>query len=246
MEVKRYAAILQRSWWIVALVAVVAMVCAYGISKAMTPTFRATTTLGAGASVSASGNASQYIALTSGGLLNQYAKTLTSRTLAQQVSEALQLDIPAEKLQSEIKAVPTTQDLTIRVDVEDSNPNRAKDVANKLAALFVQQKQGEATKAAAVLGGQQDTVLVSVIDPAVTPKAPFKPKTRTNVAAAAILGLVLGCLAVFLVDWLDDTVRDPGEAETLLDTRILAAIPRVKDKAKRYASSSRTAVGQVS
>jgi capsular polysaccharide biosynthesis protein len=237
LEVKRYAAILQRSWWIVALVTLVAIAAAYAISKAMTPMFRATTTLGAGASVTASGNASQYIALTSGGLLNQYAKTLTSRTLAQQVSEALQLDIPADKLQSEIKAVPTTQDLTIRVDVEDSNPNRARDVANKLASLFVQQKQEEATKAAAVLGGQHDTVLVSVIDPAVTPQAPFKPKTRTNMAAAAILGLVLGCLGVFLADWLDDTVRGPSEVEALLDTRILAAIPRMREKARRYAGS---------
>jgi succinoglycan biosynthesis transport protein ExoP len=201
------------------------MAAAYSVSKAMTPMFRATTILGAGASVGASGNASQYIALTTGGLLNQYAKALSTRTLAQQVSEALKLDIPAERLQGQIKAVPTTQDLTIRVDVEDSDPNRARLVANKLAELFVKQKQEDANKAAAVLGGQHDTVLVTVLDPAYTPKAPIKPKTKVNVAAAGILGLVLGVLAVFLADWFDDTLRDASEAEELLDTRILAAIP---------------------
>ena len=210
----------------------------------MTQMFRATATLGAGASVGASGNASQYIALTSGGLLNQYAKTLTSRTLAQQVSEALQLDIPAEKLQSEIKAVPTTQDLTIRLDVEDKDPHRARDVANKLADLFVQQKQEEATKGAAVLGSQHDTVLVNIIDRAITPPAPFKPKTRTNMLAAGILGLILGALIVFLVDWFDDTLRGPGEAETLLDTRILAAIPRMKSRSRRDGSPSPTAAAE--
>jgi capsular polysaccharide biosynthesis protein len=233
LELKRYAALLRRSWWVVALTTMVAIVAAYGVSKATAPIFRATTILGAGASVGASGNASNYIALTSGGLLNQYARTLSSRTLAQQVSEALKLDVPAEKLQGEIKAVPTTQDLTIRVDVEDSDPNRAKLVANKLADLFVKQKQDQATTGAAVLGGRQDTILATVIDPAVTPSAPIKPKTKINMAAGAVLGFVLGILIVLLSDWLDDTVRGPGEAETLLDTRILAAIPRLKDKPKR-------------
>ncbi|HLQ31611.1 MAG TPA: GNVR domain-containing protein [Chloroflexota bacterium] len=238
MEVKRYATLLRRSWWIVALATIVAMAAAYGVSKAMTPIFRATTVLGAGASVGASGNASNYIALTTGGLLNQYARTLSTRTLAQQASEALKLDIPAEKLQSEIKAVPTTQDLTIRVDVEDRDPNRARLVANKLAELFVKQKQEEANKAAAVLGGQHDTVLVSILDPAVTPKAPIKPKTRVNVLAAGILGLVLGVLVVFALDWWDDTIRDPGEAESLLDARILATIPQLKNKRGAYSRSA--------
>src|SRR5438067_1185026 len=244
LEVKRYAALLRRSWWIVALATLVAAIAAYGVSKAMTPMFRATTVLSAGASVNASGNASQYIALTTGGLLNQYARALSSRTLAQQVSEALKLDIPAERLQSEIKAVPTTQDLTIRVDVEDRDPNRARLVANKLAELFVKQKQEEANKAAAVLGGQHDTVLVSILDPAVTPKSAVKPKTKVNVAAAAILGLVIGVLIVFLADWFDDTLRDPVEAETLLDTRILAAIPQLKSKRGMASLGSPTAVGE--
>jgi len=178
-------------------------------------------------------------------LLNQYAKTLTSRTLAQQVSDSLQLDMPAEKLQSEIKAVPTTQDLTIRVDVEDSDPHRARDIANTLASSFVKQKQSEATKAAAVEGSQHDTVLVSVIDPAFTPAAPVRPKTKTNVLAAAILGVIGGALIVFVVDWLDDTLRGPGEAETLLETRVLAAIPRMKNKGKRDdGSPAPTAVGE--
>lgn len=210
------------------------MASAYGVSKATKPVFRATTTLGAGASVGASGNASQYIALTTGGLLNQYARALTTRTLAQQVSEQLKLDIPAEKLQAEIKAVPTTQDLTIRVDVEDHDPTTARLVANKLAELFVKQKQEEANKGAAVLGSQHDTVLVSVLDPAITPRAPIKPQTKVNVAAAGILGLIIGVLIVFVADWVDDTVRGPGEAESLLDTRILASIPQLKAGKRAY------------
>jgi len=225
LEVKRYATLLVRNWWVVALATVVAMAAAYGISKATKPIFRATVQLAAGASVSASGNASNYIALTTGGLLNSYASALSTRSIAAQVSDALKLDLPPEKVQGEIKAVPSNQDLTIRVDVEDTDANRARDIANKLAQLYVQQKEAEATKAAAVLGGQQDLVLVSIQDPAVTPLRPIKPNTRVNVAAAAILGVIVGVLVVLGLDWVDDTVHGASEAETLLDTRVMAAIP---------------------
>lgn len=218
-----------------ALVAIVAMASAYGISKSMKPVFRATVKLAAGASLGASGNASQYISLTQG-LLNQYASDLSTRSMAQKVSDSLKLDIAPEKLQGEIKAVPSTQDLTIRVDVEDTDPNRAKAVANQVANLFVQKTEADATNAAAVQGGQRDTVLASVQDPAVTPQRPIKPNTRVNVAAAGILGVIIGVLIVFGIDWLDDTVRGAAEAETLLDTRILAAIPQMtKARAKRGA-----------
>jgi len=40
-------------------------------------------------------------------------------------------------------------------------------------------------------------------------------------------------------------VRGPSEAESLLDTRILAAIPQLsKGRAKRYGLASPTAVGR--
>jgi len=116
LELKRYAALLQRSWWIVALVMLAAMAASYGVSKAPRPVFRAPPTLAVGASVGASGNASQYIALTTGGLLNQYARALTARTLAQQVSEQLKLDIPAEKLQSEMGVIEQNMQMISKLE----------------------------------------------------------------------------------------------------------------------------------
>jgi capsular polysaccharide biosynthesis protein len=108
--------------------------------------------------------------------------------------------------------------------------------------LYVQEKQASATKAAAVLGGQQDVVLVSIQDPAVTPQRPIKPNTRVNVAAAGILGVILGVLIVFGLDWWDDTIRGAADAETVLDTRILAAIPRLpkgRTKGSVYSADER-------
>ncbi|MHB8619471.1 MAG: YveK family protein [Chloroflexota bacterium] len=227
MEIKRYIALIRKSWWIVALVTFLAVLTAYGISKATTPIFRATATLLAGASVSGNGNATQYIALTQGGLLNSYAAQLTAPPLAQQVSEDLKLDIPPLKLESEIKVAPVNQNLTILVEVDDPDGNRAQAIANKLTDLFVRQQQQQTTNAAAVLGSQNNTVLVSVISPA-TQAVLIRPKTKLNVVVGAVLGVIVGTLLVFAIDWLDDTVRTPEEAETLLDTRTLAVIPRIQ------------------
>ncbi len=205
----------------------VAVAVAYGVSKSTTPLYRATTKLEAGASLGGNGNATGYITLAQGGL-NQYAEELVAYPLLDQVQQQLKLDMPVEKLQSEIKVVPVTQSLTIVVNVEDKDPNRARDIANKLDDLFLQKKQADATKAAAILGSQNDVILPSVLSPAVTPPSPFQPRTRINVTVAAVLGLLVGVLLVFLIDWLDDTVRTPEEAETLLDTRTLAAIPQLR------------------
>ncbi|MGH2518405.1 MAG: YveK family protein [Chloroflexota bacterium] len=238
MELKRYLALIWKGWWIVGLVAVIAAGTAYGISKATTPLFRATTSLKAGASLGGNGNATGYITLTQGGLLNQYAAILDSYPLVNEVDQQLQLDMPVEKLQSEIKVAPVNQSLTITVDVEDKDPNRAAAVANKLDALFLEQQQAEASRAAAVLGTQQDVILPSVLNPARVPTAPFKPRTKVNVVVGGVLGVLIGVLLVLLIEYMDDTIRSPEEAETLLDARTLAAIPRVRRGKRRPSTMS--------
>jgi capsular exopolysaccharide synthesis family protein len=68
------------------------------------------------------------------------------------------------------------------------------------------------------------------------PKDPVEPKTERNVAIAAILGLILGIAAAFVVDRLDDTLRTRRDLEVASDGRpILGQIP--------WVSTSRRASG---
>lgn len=75
---------------------------------------------------------------------------------------------------------------------------------------------------------------VAVIDPAVPPKGPISPRPLLNLALAAFLGLFLGLGGVFVLEFLDTTVRSPEEIGALLGLPILGRIPEVKpDNARR-------------
>ena len=71
---------------------------------------------------------------------------------------------------------------------------------------------------------------VSVVDPAVTPLAPFKPNIALNLQIAAILGLLLGVGLAFFLDYLDDTMQHPEDMERIARLPVLGAIPMVKSK----------------
>src|SRR5207247_188637 len=59
------------------------------------------------------------------------------------------------------------------------------------------------------------------------PASPSSPKTKTNVAVGAALGLLLGVSLAFFVDRLDHRLRNPRDAERALGgLPVIGSIPR--------------------
>ncbi|MFO7558527.1 MAG: polysaccharide biosynthesis tyrosine autokinase, partial [Desulfobacterales bacterium] len=79
---------------------------------------------------------------------------------------------------------------------------------------------------------QIQTINIWVIDVAETPKSPAKPRKRVNI----LLGLVLGCFGgiglAFFIEYLDNTIKSPEDAEESLKISVLGIIPFLKDKTK--------------
>jgi len=71
---------------------------------------------------------------------------------------------------------------------------------------------------------------VSIVDPALTPGAPFKPNLRLNLQIAALLGLMLGIGLAFFLDYLDDTMQVPEDMERVAHLAVLGVIPMAKPK----------------
>jgi polysaccharide biosynthesis transport protein len=69
---------------------------------------------------------------------------------------------------------------------------------------------------------------ITVVDPAEAPSSPYKPRLRRNVLIAAMLGLLVGVVIVFFLEYLDDTLRMPDEMERLTRLAVLGIVPRVK------------------
>jgi polysaccharide biosynthesis transport protein len=69
----------------------------------------------------------------------------------------------------------------------------------------------------------------SVIDAAQVPGAPFEPNPARTALLALVVGLLIGLGAAFLVDYLDNSLRDEGDLAKATRLPVLAVIPKSKD-----------------
>lgn len=67
--------------------------------------------------------------------------------------------------------------------------------------------------------------LVSIVDRAQIPGAPFKPNLPLNMALALVAGLLLGFGTAFAIEWIDDTVKTPDDLTGKLGLAALGVIP---------------------
>lgn len=72
-----------------------------------------------------------------------------------------------------------------------------------------------------------------VVDKAITPLNPVKPKRGLIIAVSAVLGMLLAIAMAFLLDFLDTTFRNPEEVERKLGVSMLGMVPFVTHRKSR-------------
>jgi polysaccharide biosynthesis transport protein len=77
---------------------------------------------------------------------------------------------------------------------------------------------------------------VSIADSAATPLFPYKPNLQSNLLAGLGIGLFLGLCLVFLLEYLDDSIRFPDMVERVLGVPLMGVIP-IGDKRRGDADS---------
>ena len=71
---------------------------------------------------------------------------------------------------------------------------------------------------------------IQIIDEAVAPDKPIKPKKTLNVLIAAFLGLFAGTGLAFMIEYLNKTIRDTEDVRLYLDLRVLGSIPKFQEE----------------
>ena len=71
----------------------------------------------------------------------------------------------------------------------------------------------------------RNTDSVFTIEPALPPTSPIFPRPLRNAALAAIVGAVLAAAAAFLVEYLDDVLKNPDDVKEALGVATLGAVP---------------------
>jgi len=131
-ELGAYLQVLWRYKWMVGVCAIIASMVALGASMLLTPVYTGTATLRLASSPI---GASDYISLSSiTRVMNTYVEIASSDIILDEVAGRLGL---SEQPEVEIEIVPETELITI--SASDTDPARASDTANTLAAMMVEQ-----------------------------------------------------------------------------------------------------------
>ena len=97
---------------------------------------------------------------------------------------------------------------------------RDQQVNAELYAVLVKLKDKVEIESASELG------IIQVVDPALKPTSPVKPKKKQNTLIGSVLGLMLGVFFVFLLESSDKTIKTEDEAKKLLNLPVLGIIPQ--------------------
>ncbi len=71
---------------------------------------------------------------------------------------------------------------------------------------------------------------ITVIDKASVPYNKYKPKIKTNLIFGTLIGFLLGIAAIFLREFMDDSIKDADELERITHLPMLGMIPEHKGR----------------
>jgi len=288
MEIREYLQILKRRKWVLILTALVTCAVVSVGTYLMPPTYSASATLRVAQAHSASIEYVDYMYAER--LMSTYVEISRSRPILEEVIERLELSMMPEDLANKIKVEALADTELMRISVGDGNPRRARDTANVLATLLIEQSQslysggGKSTpeilqeqlkviegnleqdraslqslmnRAASAQGEiealnnkitlEEETYAmllrryeearvaeamrassITVVEPAIEPEVPSKPRKRLNIILGALVGLVGGTGLVFLVENLDTTLYTMEQVSDVSGLPILGKIPEFR------------------
>jgi capsular polysaccharide biosynthesis protein len=155
------------------------------------------------------------------GLIKTYKEIITTpRMMKKVLKEYPDLAKTYGELLGKVSVSSINETQVMSVTVRDDSYEKAANIANAVAIVF-QKSVPELMKV--------DNV--SILDQA-DPKemhGPVAPNPNMNIAVAFILALMAGIGLSFLLEHLDDTIKNEEDIETLLGVPVLTSIPRFKE-----------------
>ncbi len=224
MELRQYWKIIRRRWWIIAGLTLVALVGSIVLRSQPVPMYQATMRFTIGVAPESDPErvtmdplysaylASEYIA-------DDFTEILKSESFAGDVTARLEgqgITVPPGAIQAFTVAEKQHRILTMQLTWPDEAQLRA------IAQAATEALEEENAKYFTQLGSEGAQVFV--IDSPRVVSLGVSLKDRLEIPIRVVLGLIAGLGLAFLVDYLDDTIREPEEVEAL-GISVLGQIP---------------------
>jgi succinoglycan biosynthesis transport protein ExoP len=205
MELSQYLAVARRWWWLLLLALILGGLSAFGASKLVTPTYRATATLlvvqqqTQGVVGLADLQASERLA-------NTFTELVTVRSVLEKAIERGGFTLTPGELKERltVSSPPATQ--LLEITAEASTPEAARDLANTVATTFIESNQSALASRPGI---------VSIVEQAEAPLNPSAPNSVFNGIVGAVLALIAAACVALVVEYMDNTVKTDEEVAQL-------------------------------
>jgi capsular polysaccharide biosynthesis protein len=220
MEINDYLRILRKRGWIMVVVAVIAAASAFGFSKMQTPIYSASVKLSvvpARATDWGSNNSLK-------DLLRNYAESIRTHTMAQEVINRAQLDTNTLPLLGKLFVNPDSSTFTLEIEARDQDPKVAMDIVDTMAKVFIEDRDRWNQQQ-----DKRDRIEVRMLDSVYNlGYEQYSPQTRINTLAGGLFGLLVGVMVIFFLEWLEmDTIRTATDIERAIGVAVLGAVPPI-------------------
>ncbi len=207
----RYTMLAKRWAWVIVLGIVICGGGTYIISKFIHPVYQASAFMVLTMSTS---NGSPYDS-TSASLeaLPTYAQLLQNPVVLNPIVAQHQ-GLTLNQLNAMLTVKPQSNTQIIELDVQNTNPQLAMQLANEISRSFEQYVNSQLSAAVHIL-------------PAQLPATPISPKPLPFAGLGALVGLGLALALIVIFEWIDDRPRSPEEVQREMGLEILAMFPKL-------------------
>ncbi|WP_027308872.1 YveK family protein [Caloramator sp. ALD01] len=211
-----FAIIKKRLWLIVSITLITTLISALLSFFVLTPIYEAKISIFLGRERTAESLKTDYNeVLMFQKLSKTYAEIAKSKTVAEKTLKELNKDVQADVLLNNLTATPQPDTQMLVLKYQSKDPQDAALTLNTHAKNFI-----EESKRFYPDGN------VQIVDAAQVPQNPVKPKKMLNIAIAFVLGVMLSLGLVFILEYMDTTVKTEDEIEKLLDIPVIGIIPK--------------------
>lgn len=224
MRPEEYVAILARRWWVLLVAGLAAGLVAFLYSSAQPPTYQVSVRL-----LAVARPPDYWLDLYAKNRLASYQDLIRSWDFVSQALQRAGLPVETGYALSTLSLGRQQDSNLVQIVVTDSDPARAAAIANAVADAFVERSTDENRQ---ILDRFSDprgeripgTVEIIKLDSPGPPQTPVGPRVRLNSVAGVLLGLALGIVSAFGMEYFDDRLRTEREVQRYL---ALASVGRI-------------------
>lgn len=150
-------------------------------------------------------------------LVKTYAEIAKSDTVAIKTISVLKnsIKLDMDEIKEDVKVTFKEGNQILNITVQRKDPKQTIYIINSFIKAFIEESNR------VILNGK-----IEIVDSATLPEKPVKPKKLLNITIVFLIALITCVGIVFMIEYLDDTIKNEIDVEQHLELPVLGTIPK--------------------